>query len=185
MGSLQDQLLKSGLVSEEQLKKSKSNARKQNKRKPKQSKATRAKPAVSDASRAAGAASAERRSRDRALNQARNAERDRRTRLGQLRAVLDEHRMNGAEGEIKHFYQSGKKIKQIWVDKQQQQGLIDGKLFVAVLEGRGHLLKRELEARLLKIDPEQQDIRIVNADSGAAGSDDAYADHPVPDDLMW
>lgn len=186
MGSLQDQLLKSGLVSEEQLKRSKADSRKQRKRKPKATKAARSKPAASEASRAAEAANAARRSRDRELDRARSAERDRRARLGQLRVLLDENRQNDPDGEIKHFYQSGKKVKQLWVTTEQQQQLADGRLFIAVLEGRGHLLKRDVEKRLLKVDPDQQDIRIVHVDEARDGDDPgAYADHPVPDDLTW
>jgi uncharacterized protein YaiL (DUF2058 family) len=183
MGSLQDQLLKSGLVSEDQLKQAKNDSRKQRKRKPKASKAARARTGPSDAERAAQASKAAHRSRDRELDRARGVERDRRARLGQLRVLLDEQRKNDPAGEIKHFYQSGKKVKQLWVTQKQQQALMEGGLIIAVLEGRGHLLARDQEARLLKIDPEQQDIRIVHVDDAA--DDDAYAEHPVPDDLMW
>jgi uncharacterized protein YaiL (DUF2058 family) len=185
MGSLQDQLLQSGLVSADQLKQTSTDSRKQRKRKPKQAKSARKQAHGSDASRAADAAASARRSRDRELNQVRNAERDRKARLAQLRTFLDEHRLNDGEGDIKHFYQSGRKVKQIWVTSAQQQQLADGKLLVAVLEGRGHLLKRELEDRLVKIDPDQQHLRIVVVDPSAKAEEEAYADHPIPDDLMW
>ncbi|MEO0974289.1 MAG: DUF2058 family protein, partial [Pseudomonadota bacterium] len=76
MGSLQDQLLQSGLVSEEQLRKSKQDAAKHRKRKPRKAKAERSQKAPdSDAARAAKAATSARQQRDRELNSARNVER--------------------------------------------------------------------------------------------------------------
>ncbi len=185
MGSLQEQMLKSGLVSEEQLAKTRREAARKQKRKPKQRKAERqAGTPPSEAARAANEAKAQQRARDRELNKARNAERERKAMLAQLRVLLDEHRLNDGDGDIKHFYQSGRKVKQIWVTKEQQEGLVGGRLIVAVLEGRGHLLRSSLEERLRKIDPEGEHIRVVRADDKPA-ADDAYADHPIPDDLMW
>ncbi|MEO0422462.1 MAG: DUF2058 family protein [Pseudomonadota bacterium] len=189
MGSLQDQLLQSGLVSEDQLRKSKQNAAKGRKRKPRKSKAERAAKAPdSEATRAAKAASSARQLRDRELNQARNVERERKAILGQLRAIINEQRLNDPEGDIKHFYQSGKKIKQIWVTSKQQRELVTGALVVAVLEGRGHLMATAQAERLQKVDAKGEHIRIAKADEptpDAAATDDAYAAHPVPDDLMW
>ncbi len=189
MGSLQDQLLQSGLVSEDQLRKSKQDAAKGRKRKPRKSKAERAAKAPdSEAARAAKAASSARQQRDRELNQARNVERDRRAILGQLRAIINEQRLNDPEGDIKHFYQSGKKIKQIWVTSKQQRELIAGSLVVAVLEGRGHLMATAQAERLQKVDTTGEHIRIARADEPKASSSsgaDPYAEHPIPDDLMW
>lgn len=189
MGSLQDQLLQSGLVSEEQLKKSRQDSARKRKGKPRKSKAERAKAPASEAARAARARDAEQKQRDRALDQARNTERDRRARLGQVRAIIDAQRLNDPQGDIKHFYQSGRKIKQIWVTDAQQQDLVAGRLVIAVLEGRGHLLRPEQAVRLEKVDPDGQHIRLVRTEPPAAddapAADDPYADHPIPDDLMW
>ncbi len=183
MGSMQDQLLQAGLITEDKLKQAKAKDHKARKRAGKPKKSKRKPPSSAPAGNTAE--QAEKRAHDRQLNRARDSERGRKSRLTALRTLLDKHRKNDPKGDIKHYYQSGKKIKYLYITAKQQTLLQQNKLLIAILEGRGHILEQSQEKQLQSLDPDRQDIRIAKVADKAGDSGDEYGEHPVPDDLMW
>ena len=126
--------------------------------------------------------------RDRALNQDREAERERRARRAQVRQLIEQHARNEAAADQPYNYQRGKKIKRIHVTRAQREQLLAGALAVLVLEGQQYLFEPATAERVLALAPDAWMHRHdpeVEAAQGQTDADDPYAAFKVPDDLMW
>lgn len=173
--SLRDQLLKAGLVSEQQVKQAEKQSRKQPR--------TR-KPASSPEQQRAAQAQAAKAARDRELNR-RNAEKaEAKARAAQVRQLVEQHRLpSGEDGEPYHF-QDGKHIKRVYVDAEQRAKLVAGEIVIARY-GKGFaLLPRSAADRVRERDPHA----VIDLGAGAeprSDADDSYEGFDVPDDLVW
>ena len=181
-GSLRDQLLKAGLVSRDQVNKAQTDKR----RKRKQAKSQGKQPESSELDLAkayALRAREEKLERDRELNRKREEQRLARERKAQLRQMVDGKRLNKDNAEIARNFQHNGKIRRIYVTAEQQQRITDGKLAIAWVDGRYHLVEPELARRLAEIDERALALLI---DPNEA-EDPAYDDpkFQVPDDLTW
>ena len=182
MSSLQEQLLKAGLVDEKQLARAK---QKQNRqatlaRKQGGKKQPAAKPARSGAQ--------ERKAqRDRELNQKRQAEARQKELAAQATQLIDVNRLDRAQGDLPYSFVYRRKVKKIFVTAAQKKQLADGQLAIATWvrpEGRKfELVPREIAAKIA-----ERDASFV-VDTGQPAEpppeDDPYADYQVPDDLVW
>ena len=127
--SLRDQLLKAGLVSEEQVKKTEAEAKKSKHKKNKNRVL-----AAEDASRKAEekrkreAEQAEKREQDRQLNEKREAVKRRRENAARIKQLLENNRVNDAKAEIPYNFQAGKSIRKVRVTNKQQTHLALGRL---------------------------------------------------------
>jgi len=213
-GSLRDQLIKSGLATAEQARKAErqtraeQNARRQNTAKQKQSSpaaapATAAPSAAARPGAAAGAAAAnsvqdrarqlnaEKAARDRAAQQAINAkaaEKALRAELKQLIHRNDQRSKVASDDDVPYNFLHGKKVKRIYITRDQQAALSAGSLVIVNDDGRYHIVARDIAERVRARDPK----RIIAAHAQPAeatpepGSDDEYyAKFKVPDDLDW
>lgn len=175
-GSLRDQLLKAGLVTEQQVKQAEKQARKQ----PRPAKgAAPKKPSAAQQAQAAKAA------RDRELNR-RNAERaEAKAREAQVRQLVEQHRLPSSEDAEPYYFKDGTRLKRVYVDAEQRKKLVEGGLAIARYGTGFALLPLEAAARVRERDPRA----IVDLDAGASaqpeGEDDAYKGFEVPDDLIW
>ena len=212
MRSLQDQLLKAGLVTEEQLE------------------TARAKPAPSDRNRhgkgkgkgnpkgrgkGRGPGGRDRREntgsdrpRENAKTKGANggAKRDvagkdktsGRDRSGQLspeeRALRDKvHGMirdnseSREEGETAYHFVKGSRIKRIYVTESQRDRLSSNELTVAAMKGKHFLIPMTIANQIKELIPgyyiAMGSVDTKDTDEGAI--DDEYSDYQVPDDLMW
>ena len=179
--SLQEQLLKAGLVKEKQLKKANSEKRKQ----------TRAQlhskeGVVDEAREAALQALAEKAERDRALAREQNLAAERKAIAAQIRQIITMNRQPKNTGDIAYNFVHDKKIKTLHVDKTTQEHLVHGRLAIVTLDERYEIVP---QAAALKIQLRDPAVVIVCNEQQKApdGSveDDPYADYKVPDDLMW
>lgn len=176
--SLQDQLLKAGLVD----KKKASDVRKQ---KQKQAKKVRkgnaeSKDEVKQAALEAQRAQAE---RDRKLNLQRKAEADRRAIRAQIRQLIEMNQVALEGGELAYSFTDGRKIKKIYVTEQVQTRLVRGQLAIARLDDRYAVVPVGVAEKIQQRDAET--IVLMNLSDPQAVEDDPYADFQVPDDLMW
>ncbi|MBA1147283.1 DUF2058 domain-containing protein [Ectothiorhodospiraceae bacterium WFHF3C12] len=171
--ALREQLLKAGLTTEQDVKQ----ARSEKKRKGKPKRKAQPAPAQTEAERR----EAEKRARDRALNREREAERQRKADEHAARELVVKHEIpHGQDGEIGFNFTYGSRIKQIYVNAEQQKQLAAGTLAIARTRGRFRLIPREVAE---KVKPKAPFI-IAFLDEG--GDDDpAYEEHPIPDDLVW
>ena len=135
MSSLQEQLLKAGLVDEKKLAKAEQekNRRANAARKKHGKKKARPDPARQQAQDRKA-------QRDRELNQQRRQEAERKERAAQARQMIDDNRQDRSKGEIPYGFAYRGKVKKIYVTEAQRDQLVAGQLGVVTLvinhEGR-------------------------------------------------
>ncbi len=173
--SLQEQLLKAGLVTEEQARKSRQTKRKDRKR---------GKPRDDAAQRAATKRRQEHSERDRDLNAKLEAERKEKELRRQIRDLVLEASLNDESADVPYNVLHGTKVRRIHVTGAQRDALIAGTLAVATAKGRHHVIPAELAERIAAMLPEYYVHRAVPVGEDAA-ADDPYAEYRVPDDLRW
>ncbi len=180
-GSLQDQLLNAGLAD---TKKAKQLA----KEKRKESRVARRSGVeiVDEAKVAAREALADKAQKARELNEARNAEAQRRAVDAQIRQLIEKNRVARAGGDIGFNFTDGKKVKKLYVTRMQQKQLSAGNLAIARL-GDGHeLVPAPVASKIAEGDSGRVFFCRESGDSGlTAEEQDWYKDYEIPDDLMW
>lgn len=185
MGSLQDQLLKAGLVSEQKLKESRSDKRK---RRSKARGGKPQKPGQDDLAKAyAERARVEQRERDRELNRKREEERQRRERNAQLKQLVMPNSQNDAKAEVQRYFEHKGKIRKIYVTDKQQEDLNAGRLGVAYVRGRYFLVAAEIVERVAAVSRDAVAFFAPWSEGDRGDGDDDYSDDKfqVPDDLVW
>lgn len=179
--SLQEQLLKAGLVKEKQFKKSNNEKRKQVKQQ-QHSKAG----VIDEAKEAAKLALAEKAERDRGLAREQNKAAESKAIAAQIKQMVVLNRQPKNNGEVAYKFVDDKKIKSLYVDQTTIEHLSNGRLAIVKLDDKYEIVP---QAAALKIQQRDPSIVIVcnTQTSATAGSneDDPYADFKVPDDLMW
>lgn len=176
--SLQDQLLKAGLIDDKKANKIKKNKLKQTKQKQKNKIET-----ADEAKLAAQLAQAEKVQRDRQLNQQRKAEAERKAIAVQVRQLVEMNRQPRDEGDITYSFTDGTLIKRIPVSKTQLKQLSTGRLCIIKLDEHYELIPT-LVAEKIQLRDESTQI-LSNQSTETPDEDDPYADFQVPDDLMW
>lgn len=175
--ALQDQLLKAGLVKDKQVKdaqKQKQHAQRQQPgRKP---------PPPAAARQEANLAQQQKAERDRQLNAEREARAARKALDAQILQLVQAHRRPHNDGEDAYSFVDGNRIKRVYVTAPTREALARGELGIVRLRNRYFVVTAEgadaVRARA------REYLVVLNQDQ--PGSDDAaYADHPIPDDLMW
>jgi uncharacterized protein YaiL (DUF2058 family) len=169
MMSLQDELLKAGLVSVDKAKKQSSDIRKQDHQRRK-SKALAAEEAArqAEARRQAEAEASVKRERDRRLNLEREAEKQRRELTARAQQLIDSHRLNDSDAEILYNFldSDGHWIRAIRVTPAQRKGLATGRL--TIVRGDRHesdfaLALRETATKLREFAPER--VLVLHSES--------------------
>jgi len=183
MESLQEQLLKAGLVD-------KNRANKAKKDKQKQAKIARntATKNVNKGKTAAQQAQSKRVERDRELNQQKQKQATQKAVFAQIKQLIDLNKVDRGQGEIAYSFVYKNKVKKIFVTGDIQQQLSRGRLAIVRL-----VLKSE---RIFEIVPTAIAEKIEQRDENAVvqlnasvdkteNEDDPYADYQIPDDLTW
>lgn len=175
--TLRDQLLKAGLVSEQQVKAAEKQLRKRQRTPSKAEEAQKA--------RAARKAQAEKAARDRELNRRRAEKAEAKARAAQIRDLIDQHRLPSSEDAEPFYFQDGEHIKRVYVDAEQRQKLTDGALAIARY-GKGFALLPPAVAEKVRERDPRAVVDLTAATSGTSDAeDDAYKGFEVPDDLIW
>lgn len=185
MSSLQDQLLKAGLVDAKQAKKASKDKRKSQKVQKKSKQVV-----VDEAKVAAAKAREEKAARDKQLNEERKAEQEKKAIAAQIRQLIDLNKVDkGAGGDLLGYnFTDGKQIKKVHVTAAIQKQLEKGQLAIVKLMEVG---KDEAGYELVpaavadKISQRDQDCVISKQEKIEIDEDDPYADYQIPDDLMW
>ena len=184
MSSLQEQLLKAGLVDEKKLARAAQQKNKQAKqrrqqrgKKGQQPKATRAQAQNSKAER------------DRELNRQRQEQARQKELAAQAKQLIVDNRLDRSEGEQPYAYVYKRKVKKIYVTDAQKTQLAEGQLAIATHvianDGRKFELVPKAIAEKLAERDESFVVRIDTAEESARQEDDPYAGYEVPDDLTW
>ncbi len=181
MATLQDQLLKAGLVNEKQAKQAGKEKRKQSKV------ARRTGEDLSEGlKQSAQLSRAQKAERDRALNRERQQEQERKAVAAQIKQLIQTHRQSkgAGPGEVDYNFTDAKRIKKLRVSPAVQQQLIRGQLAVVRLGDDYELVPRVVADKIALRDAST----VVVANSKPVQHDDdedPYKDYVIPDDLMW
>jgi len=176
--SLQDQLLKAGLVDKKKAHKTRKNKNKQLKQKQKNKIET-----TPGARLAAQQAQAEQAERDRRLNLQRKQEAEHKALAAQVRQLVAINRQSRDDGEIDYSFTDGTHIKRVLITSTQQQQLSNGRLCIIKLDGQYELIPMRVAEKIQQRDTSAQILS--NPSTEIPDEDDPYADYQVPDDLMW
>lgn len=176
--SLQDQLLKAGLIDDKK-------ANKINKAKHKQAKQKRNTKVqtVDETKLAAQQAQTEKVERDRQLNQQRKAEAERKAISAQVRQLIEMNRQSREDGDIAYSFTDGRVVKRIHVTGTQLKQLSNGRLCIIRQEDQYELIPMLIAEKIQQRD--QHTHILSNQPTETPDEDDPYADYQVPDDLMW
>jgi len=183
MESLQEQLLKAGLVD----KKGVNKAKKDKQKRSRVARNTGASGTVKEKT-VAQMAQLKRAERDRELNQQKQKQAEQKAVYSQIKQLIDLNKVDCGQGEIAYSFVYKNKVSKLYVTADIQQLLSQGRLAIVRL-----VLKSE---RLFEIVPaavaakiaqrDQQSVVQLNlaTDKGEI-EDDPYADYQIPDDLTW
>jgi len=176
--SLQDQLLKAGLVDEQKLKQARTDKRKRQKKA-----AAAADSHPEEERRQAREAAAQKARRDRELNRLHQEEARRKAETNELRQLIHTNRLPRRDGDVSYNFQDGQAFKRIYVTADQQRGLAQGRLAIVRQDTGYEVVSASVAARVSTRDPS---LVLVQNQPGSDGLEDSdYADFKVPDDLMW
>ncbi|HDR2891185.1 TPA: DUF2058 domain-containing protein [Enterobacter asburiae] len=108
----------------------------------------------------------------------------------QVKQLIEMNRIAVSRGNITFNFTDGNLIKKIEVDKQTQTQLINGRLAIArlVINASGDCEYAIIPAGVAdKIAQRDADSIVLNSalSQEAEDEDDPYADFKIPDDLMW
>lgn len=182
--SLQDQLLKAGLIDK---KKAKDISKDQRKEKKQKNKGTVDSP--NPAQLAAKQAIEEKKQRDKELNRQRQDEAEKKALLAQVAQMVSHYQVKSRGGDIAYNFNHLGKVKRIFVSQAISDEIAQGRLCIASV-GENYALVPKPVAD--KIRERSTDSIIVYNDNNKEktefqkGSDEEYyAQFEIPDDLAW
>ena len=178
MASLQEQLLKAGMVDEKKAKQIAKEKRKQAKL------SNKGQGLVNETREQAKKAQAEKADRDRDINRQRQEAKELKAVGAQIKQLIDVNSIDTSGGEVAYQFTDGTRVKKIYVTSLQQKQLSKGQIAIVSLMG-GYSLVPSVVAD--KIQQRNGDVVILLNQTSSDGidDDDYYADYKIPDDLMW
>ncbi len=179
--TLQDQLLKAGLVDEKALKQAKKAKQAQQQKVAKNQRHLE----TDEAKLLAQKALAEKAERDRLLNQQHNEQLLQRAIAAQIRQLIERNRVSRG-GDVTYNFADGKLIKKMQVNQKLSEQIQRGQLAIVRLDDGYELIPAAAAAKIRERDA----ACVVVCNTPAASvpgvvDDDPYADFQIPDDLMW
>ena len=180
MASLQDQLMKSGLINKQKAKQAQTEKRRKAKQKKKKGSVE-----VSDVQVAIDEKKAQQKQQDLDKNKEAQIQLDARAAHGKLIQMIAQHCEKNYQGEIDYHFTFENKVKRIAVNDSTQQGLIRGLLAICVLNEEFYLINKEAAAKLNEIDASVLVALHEKVDVSEIEEDDPYAEFAIPDDLVW
>ncbi|WP_434360592.1 DUF2058 domain-containing protein [Parasalinivibrio latis] len=169
--TLQEQMLKAGLIDKKKMKKAGKTSKKS------RTLAKEAKAAVEE-NRAAQIA------QDQELNRQKKLEAEKKAIAAQVKQLVEMNKIDIKDGDIGYNFTDGTLVKKLYVNKETQDQLVNGRLAIArYLDG--YAVVPSIVAD--KISQRDEETIIVNNTTSdqEMDEDDPYADYKIPDDLMW
>ncbi|MBD1564921.1 DUF2058 domain-containing protein [Vibrio sp. S12_S33] len=169
--SLQEQMLKAGLVNAKKLSKAKKSSKKS------RVQAREVKAAVE-------AKKIEQQQRDKVLNKQQKEQLLSKEIQAQVKQLIEMNKLDLKDGEIKYNFVDGKLVKSLYVNSLVRDQLSKGILAIARYEESYAVIPGVVADKIFMRD-EESIIENKTADEFLPEEDDPYADFVVPDDLMW
>ncbi len=183
MSSLQEQLLKAGLVDQKKL----TRAEQEKKKKANLVRKKHGKKSVETGSSRQQAQS-KKVQRDRELNRKRQQEARLKERAAQAKQLIDNNKQERSQGEHPYSFVYRGKVKKIFVTEQQRGQLIGGQLAIATCvtkDGRKFELVPQTVAEKIAERDEDFVVDLARPAKTDPSESDPYAEYQVPDDLIW
>ena len=178
MVSLQDQLLKAGLVDKNKVK-----LANQDKSKQKKVERRTGTQSVDEARLAALETQRKNAERARELNAQRDAAARQKAILAQIAQMVQQNRQAKGNGDIAYNYTWNNKIERLYVSAAVQGHLMAGRLVIVRQGDAAELVPRVIADKIAERDASL--VVRVNKKSSEIEEDDPYAAYKIPDDLMW
>lgn len=169
--TLQEQMLKAGLVNEKKLKKAKKGSKKS------RVQAREVKAAVEENKRL-------QQERDKELSAQQKEQRLTKEIQAQIKQLIEMNKLDLADGDIKYNFTDGTLVKSLYVPSMVRDQLAKGILAIARYEDTYVVIPSSVANKISQRD-EQTIIAQKAAEADVVAEDDPYADFVVPDDLMW
>ncbi len=169
--TLQEQMLKAGLVNEKKLKKAKKGSKKS------RVQAREVKAAVEENKRA-------QQERDKELSLQQNEQRLSKEISAQIKQLIEMNKLDIADGDIKYNFTDGTLVKSLYVTTLIRDQLSKGILAIARYEETYVVIPSSV-ANKIALRDEKAIIDQKEPEADIPAEDDPYADFVVPDDLMW
>lgn len=175
----QEQLLKAGIVSKQQVQKAK-----QDKHKKKKQQRSQKEPVVNEAQLKAQQLAKEKAERDRELNKRKEQQARGKAISAEINQLIKDNLIKRDDKcEIAYNFEHDKKVKRIYINEEMKQKIIKGSLGIARIEGRYELVPL-LVAEKIQQRNEKRVVLFVD-EQQETDENDPYAEHQIPDDLMW
>ncbi len=176
----QEQLLKAGLVTKKQVQKAQQDKNKKRKQQKQQPKKTRT---VDENKLKAQRAAEEKAQHDRELNRKKELQARQKAISIEINQLIETNCLKRDQScDIVYNFEHNKKVKRIYVDAEMKQQIIKGSLGIARIEGRYELVPKTIAEKI----QQRNEKRIVIFDGDeSVDENDRYAEHQIPDDLMW
>jgi uncharacterized protein YaiL (DUF2058 family) len=181
MVSLQEQLLKAGLVDKKKVK-----LVNQDKSKQKKIERRTGVESVNESREAALEAQRKNAERARELNAQRDAAATQKAIMAQIVQMVQQNKQpktkNGKD-DVPYNFTFGSKIERIYVSPQVQEHLVSGRLVIVGINGSFELVPRVIAEKIAERDAAL--VVQVKKASQEVDEDAPYAAYKIPDDLMW
>ncbi|MEH0688826.1 DUF2058 domain-containing protein [Vibrio cholerae] len=169
--TLQEQMLKAGLVNEKKLKKAKKGSKKS------RVQAREVKAAVEEQKKAQV-------ERDKALSKEQNEQRLSKEIRAQVKQLIQMNKLDLGDGDIKYNFTDGTLVKSLYVTELVRTQLSKGILAI-VREDESYVVIPSSVANKIAQRDESVIVDQKEASEETIAEDDPYAEFVVPDDLMW
>ena len=169
--TLQEQMLKAGLVNEKKLKKAKKGSKKS------RTQAKEVKAAVEENKRL-------QQERDKELSTQQNEQRVSKEIQSQIKQLIEMNKLDLGDGDIKYNFTDGTLVKALYVEPMVREQLSKGILAIA-RTGESYVVIPSAVANKIAQRDENAIIDQKEKEADTIAEDDPYADFVVPDDLMW
>lgn len=177
--SLQEQLLKSGLVSAAKAKSIKSDKRKQTQQQRKNKVEV-----VDEAKELVQKAQAEKIEKDRELNQLRRQQEEQKELAAQVKQLIELNRQPQDPDGLAYNFTDNKKVKRLYVSEAMREQIAEGRSAIVRLGRQYEVVPAEAAKKIQSRDAASV-IVFNEPDKAANAADDPYAAYQVPDDLIW
>ena len=128
-------------------------------------------------------ANAAKAARDQELNRRQQENAQLKARWAEIKQLIEQHRLPKIEEGEDYYFTDNKKIRRLTVNAAMREQLVHGELRVTRLKGRYELVPAAAAERISERD--ERALVPLKTDAEAAAADDAYAAHPVPENLRW
>lgn len=175
----QEQLLKAGLVSKQQV-------NRVNQEKLKKKKQQRGnKQASIDENRVKAQQAAHRKAEiDRELNRKKQQQAQKKAISIEIDQLIKDNAIKrDASCDLAYNFEHYNKVKRLYVNEDLKRQLVQGKLGIARITGNYELVPRSVADKIRQRNEKR--IIVFQADQPQENGDDPYAEFQVPDDLMW